>query len=104
MTPPENRYTVALNQPSAGFFKALWRYRHFIFASVQREFQSRYTNSLFGFAWPFLQPAVMILIYTLVFSQLMQAKIPGVQGEASYSIFLCAGLIAWNLNAELLTR
>jgi len=46
----------------------------------------------------------MILIYTVVFSQLMQAKIPGVQGEASYSVFLCAGLVAWNLFAELLTR
>lgn len=89
---------------SSGFFSALWQFRHFIYGSVRREFQTRYANSLFGFAWPFLQPAVMILIYTVVFSQLMQAKIPGVQGEGSYSIFLCAGLIAWNLNAELLTR
>ena len=83
---------------------SLWRARHFVLGSVRREFQSRYTNSLLGPAWPFLQPAVMILIYTVVFSQLMQAKIPGVQGEASYSVFLCAGLVAWNLFAELLTR
>ena len=89
---------------SAGLLPSLWHFRHFIFGSVRREFQARYTNSLFGFAWPFLQPAVMILIYTVVFSRLMQAKIPGVQGEAGYSIYLCAGLIAWNLNAELLTR
>ena len=86
------------------FFHSLWGFRHFIYGSVRREFQTRYANSLFGFAWPFLQPAVMILIYTVVFSQLMQAKIPGVQSEGSYSIFLCAGLIAWNMNAELLTR
>lgn len=86
------------------FGSDLWAYRHFLYGSVRREFQTRYANSLLGFAWPFLQPAVMILIYTVVFSQLMQAKIPGVQNEASYSIFLCAGLIAWNLNAELLTR
>ncbi|OYY17869.1 MAG: hypothetical protein B7Y59_11210 [Burkholderiales bacterium 35-55-47] len=82
----------------------LWGARHFVAGSVRREFQSRYTNSLLGPAWPFLQPAVMILIYTVVFSRLMQAKIPSLQGEASYSIFLCAGLVAWNLFAELLTR
>ncbi len=86
------------------FVQSLWGFRHFIYGSVRREFQTRYANSLFGFAWPFLQPAVMILIYTIVFSQLMQAKIPGVQSEGSYSIFLCAGLIAWNMNAELLSR
>ena len=82
----------------------LWGSRHFVAGSVRREFQSRYTNSLLGPAWPFLQPAVMILIYTVVFSRLMQAKIPGVQGEASYSVYLCAGLVAWNLFAEVLTR
>ena len=92
--------SIAVHQ----FVRSLWGFRHFIYGSVRREFQMRYANSLFGFAWPFLQPAVMILIYTIVFSRLMQAKIPGVQSGGSYSIFLCAGLIAWNMNAELLSR
>jgi len=104
MTPQNLPSNPQANSANSSFLPQLWQFRHFIYGSVRREFQTRYANSLFGFAWPFLQPAVMILIYTVVFSQLMQAKIPGVQSEASYSIFLCAGLIAWNLNAELLTR
>jgi lipopolysaccharide transport system permease protein len=95
---------VTLFQLGSHLLTPLWQFRHFIYGSVRREFQARYANSLLGFAWPFLQPAVMILIYTIVFSRLMGAKIPGVQGDASYSIYLCAGLIAWNFNAEMLGR
>lgn len=96
--------TISPSRLGIQLLAPLWQFRHFIYGSVRREFQARYANSLLGFAWPFLQPAVMILIYTVVFSRLMGAKIPGVQSDASYSIYLCAGLIAWNFNAEMLGR
>ena len=40
--------------------RALWAYRGFILASVQREFQSKYRNSLLGAAWTILQPLAMM--------------------------------------------
>lgn len=85
-------------------FLSLWRYRDYVVSSVTREFQARYQDSILGGAWTVLSPLAMILIYTLVFSQIMQTRIPGIESPFAYSIFLMAGLLPWGLFAEILTR
>lgn len=87
-----------------GMFKALWAYRGFILGNVKREFQSKYRNSLLGVAWNVLNPLSMIVIYTVIFSQIMRAKLPGVDGTFAYSIHLCAGVLTWGLFAEIVSR
>ena len=83
---------------------ALWTYRGFIIGSVQREFQSKYRNSLLGAAWTVLNPLAMIVVYTVIFAQVMRAKLPGVDTTFAYSIYLCAGVLTWGLFAEITTR
>jgi lipopolysaccharide transport system permease protein len=87
-----------------GMLKALWAYRGFILGSVKREFQSRYQNSLLGAAWAILNPLAMIVVYTVIFSQVMRARLPGVDSSLAYSIYLCAGVLTWGLFAEITTR
>ncbi|KQV83984.1 ABC transporter permease [Rhizobium sp. Root1220] len=84
--------------------RPVWIYRGFVLGSVKREFQSRYRNSLLGAAWIFFQPLAQILVYTIVFSQIMHAKLPGVASTFGYSIHLCAGILTWGLFAEITTR
>jgi lipopolysaccharide transport system permease protein len=84
--------------------RALWNYRGFIAGSVKREFQSKYQNSLLGAAWTVLNPLAMIVVYTLIFSQIMRAKLPGVDSSFAYSIYLCAGLLTWGFFAEIVNR
>ena len=84
--------------------KALWAYRGFILGSVKREFQSKYRNSLLGAAWTVLNPLAMIVVYTVIFSQVMRAKLPGVDSTFAYSIYLCAGVLTWGLFAEITGR
>lgn len=85
-------------------FEPIWRYRGFILGSVKREFQNKYRNSLLGAAWTVLNPLAMIFVYTVIFSQVMKAKLPGVSNTFSYSIYLCAGLLTWGLFAEIVNR
>jgi len=84
--------------------KNIWTFRGFILGSVKREFQSKYRNSILGVAWTIIQPLTMIIVYTMIFSQIMQAKLPGVESVFGYSIYLCAGIIAWGLFAEIVSR
>ncbi|MBW9118296.1 ABC transporter permease [Rhizobium cauense] len=84
--------------------RPVWNYRGFVFGNVKREFQSRYRNSLLGAAWIFFQPLAQILVYTIVFSQIMHAKLPSVASTFGYSIHLCAGILTWGLFAEITTR
>lgn len=71
---------------------------------VSRDFHTRYLNSLFGSLWALFNPISQILIYTLVFSQVMKARLPGVNDALGYSIYLCAGLLPWGYFAEVLGR
>jgi lipopolysaccharide transport system permease protein len=84
--------------------KALWSYRGFIRGSVQREFQSKYRNSLLGAAWNIINPLAMIVVYTVIFAQVMRAKLPGVDNTFAYSIYLCAGVLTWGLFTEMVGR
>jgi len=84
--------------------RALWAYRGFILGSIKREFQTKYRNSLLGAAWNIINPLSMIVVYTLIFSQLMKARLPGVDSTYAFSIYLCTGILTWGLFAEITTR
>lgn len=84
--------------------RPVWHYRAFVLGSVKREFQLKYRNSLLGAAWTVLQPLSMILVYTVIFSQIMRAKLPGIDSSFGYSIYLCAGILSWGLFSEIATR
>lgn len=91
--------------PNLQMFRALWAYRGFIWSSVLREFNGKYRESLFGAFWAVANPLAMIVIYTLVFAQIMRPTLPGhEQTRFAFSIYLCAGVITWGLFAEMLSR
>ena len=84
--------------------QALWGHRSFIVGSVKREFQSKYSNSLLGAAWTVIRPLMMIIVYTVVFSQIMRAKLAGADTPFAYSIYLCAGILTWSFFSEIVGR
>src|SRR6185295_13086055 len=89
---------------AVGMLRTVWSYRGFILGSVKREFQARYRNSLLGAAWTVLNPLAMIVVYTVIFSQVMRSRLPGVDYRFAYSIYLCAGVLTWGLFAEITGR
>jgi lipopolysaccharide transport system permease protein len=85
-------------------FGSVWRYRGFVLGSIRREFQSKYRNSLLGAAWTVLNPLAMIVVYTVIFSQVMGSRLAGSGAPFGYSIYLCAGVLTWGLFAEITSR
>jgi len=90
--------------PMPAMVLTIWKYRGFVLGSVKREFQIKYRNSLLGAAWTILNPLAMILVYTVIFSQVMRAKLPGVDSSFAYSIYLCSGVLTWGLFSEITGR
>jgi lipopolysaccharide transport system permease protein len=84
--------------------RGTWRFRDFIAASVKREFASRFVGTQLGFVWPIAHPLALVLIYTLVFSELMKPRLAGHDSPFAYSIYLTAGLAIWLLFSDLLGR
>ncbi|HZX58688.1 MAG TPA: ABC transporter permease [Mucilaginibacter sp.] len=80
--------------------KDTWHYRDLLFLLVRRDFVSFYKQTILGPVWFFIQPAITILIYTLVFSNL--AKIS--TDDVPPPLFYLAGTIIWNYFSECLTK
>lgn len=86
------------------WFTEIWRYREFVLGSVRRNFDLTYRNSALGAIWTVLNPLAMIFVYTVVFSQVMRAKLPGVDSVFGYSIYLCSGVLVWGLFVEIASQ
>ncbi len=62
---------------------------------VRRDIRGRYIGSMMGIFWSVLNPLIMITIYVLVFSSLMQAKWKFGSVETGYAVYLCTALLPW---------
>ncbi|RCX19022.1 lipopolysaccharide transport system permease protein [Fontibacillus phaseoli] len=78
---------------------------YMIWDMVKRDFRNKYAGSVFGLLWNLLMPIAYIIIYTTVFSQIMAAKLPGMNtGKFDYSVYLSSGILAWTIFNTTITR
>ncbi len=73
--------------------RKLPRYRGLIQSLVARELKARYRGSVLGFFWSFVNPLMLLLVYTFVFAYVMtptpSKEIP------NFGLFLFCGLLPW---------
>jgi ABC-type polysaccharide/polyol phosphate export permease len=78
----------------------LLRYRQLIQSLVTRELKARYRGSVLGFFWSFINPLLMLLIYTFVFATVLPNRAPDIQ---PYALFMFCGILPWTwFSASLL--
>jgi len=84
---------------------SLWRNRSLTAALIKREVIGRYRGSVFGILWSFLNPSLMLTVYTLVFSVVFKARWNAESdSKTEFAMVLFAGLIVFNLFAECFIR
>lgn len=84
---------------------SLWRNRALLSNLVKREILSRYRGSVLGLFWSFVQPVLMLAIYTFVFSVVFKARWSvGSDSKTEFALVLFAGLITFNLFSECVAR
>ena len=73
--------------------RQLLRYRALVVSLVARELKARYRGSVLGFLWTFVNPLLLLLVYSLVFGVVM----PGVRAPEieHYPLFLFCGILPW---------
>jgi ABC-type polysaccharide/polyol phosphate export permease len=69
-----------------------------------RDIKEKYAGSTLGVFWTFLQPLLFILLYWLVFSQILKIKIQADTGEVPFIAFLLSGLLPWCALQEGIVR
>jgi ABC-2 type transport system permease protein len=73
------------------------RYRELIWALALKDLRVRYKRSVLGFLWALLNPLMMMIILTIVFSMVMRIAI------SHYSVFLISALLPWTFFSQALS-
>lgn len=78
----------------------LVRYRGLIQSLVARELKARYRGSVLGFFWSFINPLLLLSIYSFVFTKIL----PNANKDTQpYAVFMFSGLLPWTwFSASLL--
>ena len=74
-----------------------YRYRELIWALALKELKIRYKRSVLGFLWALLNPALLMLVLTFVFSHIM------IIAKPHYAVFLLSVLLPWTFFAQSLS-
>jgi lipopolysaccharide transport system permease protein len=81
------------------FWRDLWHYRDLLVFLAWRDIAVRYRQTIAGVAWALLQPAMTMILFTIIFGRL--AHMDG--GGMPYPLLVLAGLIPWQLFSAALT-
>ena len=69
----------------------LWRFRELAWALTVRDIKVRYRQTLIGIAWAALKPLLTMVVFTFVFSHIVNVP----SGDHPYPVFLYAALLPW---------
>ena len=71
----------------------LGRYRALIQTLVVRDLKARYRGSVLGFFWSFFNPALLLFIYTFVFTKVLPSSHP--PDMEPFALFMFCGILPW---------
>ena len=77
--------------------KEIFDYRQMIFSLVKKDLRGRYKGSVLGFFWTFLNPLLQLVVYTLVFSIILDSTIE------KFYLYLFVALVPWLFFSSSLT-
>ncbi len=84
--------------------RSLWRYRYFIYSSIRNDFRVRFIRSKLGSLWMVIHPLMQVVIFATILSEVLSAKLPGINNKYAYALYLMAGTLCWSLFSEILTK
>lgn len=71
---------------------------------LRQDLRERYVGAALGVFWLLAQPLFMLLVYALVFGEILQFRLGVAEGSGQFAVWLFAGLSMFNALAEVLVR
>ena len=103
MNQPSPDETVTVLTPNVGWalfdFKELQRYRDLFYFLVWRDIKVLYAQTVLGFAWAILNPAIQILVFSVIFGKIANIDTDGIP----YVLFSTVAIIPWTYMSDAMT-
>lgn len=103
MTTPRGEQPVVVVDAEAGprlDLGELLRYRDLFLVLAYRDYRVRYAQTFLGLTWAFVQPAVTLLIFSVVFGRAVGIE----TGAIPYPLFAVCGMATWSYFAYVLSQ
>ena len=84
--------------------RAIFCYRIFILSSIRNDLRIRFLRSKLGALWLVIHPLMQVLIFALILSEVLSAKLPGIDNKYAYALYLMAGTLCWTLFSETVSK
>ncbi len=80
------------------------RYRFALAAFVRRDLKGRYSRTVLGLGWTVVQPLMLLLLYTFLFSVIMKLRFRGGTGTGNFALYLTSGMFPFLALSEGIQR
>jgi lipopolysaccharide transport system permease protein len=84
--------------------RVLYHHRKYILQNAWNDLRHRYAGSGMGFVWNIISPLAQILVFTVIFTKLMQIRLPDIGSKFAFPLYLCSGFLPWIAFSECITR
>jgi lipopolysaccharide transport system permease protein len=100
MKPSTSDMPVTVILPPKGFeaidFAELRRYQDLFYFLVLRDVKVLYAQTILGFTWAILNPAIQIILFTVIFGKIASVPTDGIP----YFLFSAVAIIPWTYMSE----
>lgn len=79
-------------------FKDLYGYRELLKTNIKKEIRGKYKGAWLGVIWSFLNPLLMLAVYSIIFPYLLRVQVD------NYTIFLIVALIPWTFFTTIIQQ
>jgi ABC-type polysaccharide/polyol phosphate export permease len=83
-------------------FRELIKYRQLVWTLVSRELKAKYRGTVLGFLWSFMNPLLLVIVYSVVFGFIFQPRYSNIEKPIFYSLFFFSGILPWTWFASSL--
>ena len=96
--------TLTVIKPRSGWqvidFKELKEYRGLFFSFVWKDIKVMYAQTILGLSWAILQPAIHIIMFTIIFGKVARISTDGIP----YVLFSSVAVIPWSYISQSMTQ
>lgn len=71
----------------------IYKSRELLKNLTMKELKLKYKNSVLGFLWSFINPLMMMVVYTIVFDNILKSRLPN--DNTNFSVFILSGILVW---------
>jgi len=96
--PAELRYKRPLTPLKS--LRELWAARDLMWSLGEREFQSRYAQTILGVGWALVTPILLMLVFMVFVNRVVSVNTHG----APYSVWVYLGLLPWTFFSSTVSR